>query len=139
MGISKNAKQMPCIPHRFRASSTSFFGNCGAKFRRKLKNLSETTADDKKWACRNRNVALADPNRMKAITQETGPFLERASSPEGLSCGQDARTTNSQDGCVSYYSAFFGADCHFPDQCCSSLGPLAIVMGRTRLTLGIDD
>jgi hypothetical protein len=29
-----------------RASSTSFSGNCGAKFGRKLKNLSETTADD---------------------------------------------------------------------------------------------
>jgi hypothetical protein len=30
-----------------RASSTSFSGNCGAKFGRKLKNLSETTTDDR--------------------------------------------------------------------------------------------
>jgi hypothetical protein len=45
-GMSKKSKQMPCIRHRPRASSTSFSGNCGAKFGRKLKNLSETTADD---------------------------------------------------------------------------------------------
>src|SRR5437773_3263516 len=37
---------MPDTWHRSRASSTSFSGNCRAKFGRKLKNLSETTADD---------------------------------------------------------------------------------------------
>ncbi len=37
---------MPCIRHRPRAFSTSFSGNCGAKFGKKLKNLSETTTDD---------------------------------------------------------------------------------------------
>jgi hypothetical protein len=47
MGMSKTSKQMPCIRHRSRASSTSFSGKCRAKFGRKLKNLSETTADDK--------------------------------------------------------------------------------------------
>jgi hypothetical protein len=44
--MSKKSKPMPRIRHRPRASSTSFSGNCGAKFGRKLKNLSETTADD---------------------------------------------------------------------------------------------
>jgi len=78
-------------------------------------------------------------NRMKAIAQETGLFLERASSPKRLSCGQDARTTNSEDGCVTLLLCFLWRRCRFPDQCCSGLGPLAIVMRRTRLTLAVDN
>src|SRR5262249_115952 len=87
VGMSKNSKPMPCIRHRSRASSTSFSGNCGAKFGRKLTNLSETTADDTDNADEENSGEHARPRVLAKCPVSTGFSLQGRSASRPLFFG----------------------------------------------------
>jgi hypothetical protein len=82
MGISKNSKPMPCIRHRSRASSPSYYENCRPKFGRKLTNLSETTADDTDNAGEDtpRNAPVSGVGKGVPLTRKASGITERVAS-----------------------------------------------------------